>query len=274
MKFADANASANTNTNANARTNAKDLAHDRIWTLVFAVIGAIAGLFVVSYQVAMMSPAVVATLPPQSQLMLTGAIQVAVYAALSAFFGFKLARRTGLDVPFDRQLRTVAVALLTGLVSAFIIVTADKWVFMPLIPALQPPEGVQYTLSPGYLGMGVLYGGIIEELMMRLFLMSLVVFLLNKLVSVIRRTQQPDVPTWIYWLAIGIVALLFAAGHLPATAAMIGLSPMIVLRSFVLNGIAGFLFGLLFWKKGLTAAMIAHASTHLFNQLVLMPLLF
>jgi large-conductance mechanosensitive channel len=251
-----------------------NIVHDRIWTLIYAIIGAIAGIFVVSYQVAMMSPDVVATLPARYQLMLTGAIQVAVYAALSAFFGFKLARRTGLDVPFDRQLHTVAVALLTGLASAFIIVTADKWVFMPLIPVLQPPEGVQYTLSPVYLGMGVLYGGIIEELLMRLFLMSLVVYLLSKLASRIRREQPSTIPAWIYWMAIGIVALLFAAGHLPATAAMIGLSPMIVLRSFVLNGIAGFLFGLLFWKKGLTAAMIAHASTHLFNQLVLMPLLF
>jgi membrane protease YdiL (CAAX protease family) len=56
---------------------------------------------------------------------------------------------------------------------------------------------------------------------------------------------------------------LFAAGHLPAVAAQLDLTPAIVARTLVLNGVAGLLYGWLFWRRHLEAAMVAHACTHL-----------
>ena len=62
------------------------------------------------------------------------------------------------------------------------------------------------------------------------------------------------------WTAIVITALLFGAGHLPTTAAMLPLTPLVVARALLLNGIGGIVFGWLYWKRDLLAAMLAHFS--------------
>jgi membrane protease YdiL (CAAX protease family) len=65
------------------------------------------------------------------------------------------------------------------------------------------------------------------------------------------------------WLAIVVSALVFGAGHLPAAAALVGeLTDDIVLFVVGLNTAFGVLFGYLFWRYGLEAAMIAHGTAH------------
>ncbi|MBO5200429.1 MAG: CPBP family intramembrane metalloprotease [Clostridia bacterium] len=115
-----------------------------------------------------------------------------------------------------------------------------------------------------YLIASVLYGGVIEEVMLRLFWMSLVAFVLWKLFD--RKNERPS--TWVMTVANIIAALLFAAGHLPATATMIGLSPMIVFRCFLLNGVIGLMFGRLYRKYGLRYSMIAHGGCHIVSKLI------
>ncbi|MBW4601070.1 MAG: CPBP family intramembrane metalloprotease [Calothrix sp. FI2-JRJ7] len=57
-------------------------------------------------------------------------------------------------------------------------------------------------------------------------------------------------------------ALLFGALHLSLTAQIYkGLIPIIVLNIIILNTLAGTLFGWLYWKRGILAAMIAHFGT-------------
>ena len=63
-----------------------------------------------------------------------------------------------------------------------------------------------------------LYGGVMEELLMRLFLMSLLAFLGWKLFF--RREKQS--PTGVIIAANVLAALLFAAGHLPVTVGVFG----------------------------------------------------
>jgi membrane protease YdiL (CAAX protease family) len=63
------------------------------------------------------------------------------------------------------------------------------------------------------------------------------------------------------WLSIIIAAVLFGIGHLPATAQIVDLTGIVIVRAIVLNGIGGIIFGWLYWKKGLESAMIAHFST-------------
>lgn len=82
--------------------------------------------------------------------------------------------------------------------------------------------------------------------------MSLLVWLLTKIV---RKSQPND---GIIWTANIIAALLFGAGHLPLAAEVYkGLTPLIVLYVVFLNSIGGTLFGWLYWKHGILAAMIA-----------------
>ena len=65
-----------------------------------------------------------------------------------------------------------------------------------------------------------------------------------------------------------ICAILFAAGHLPATIMMIGATPMIIFRCFLLNGSLGLLFGYLYRKFGFRYAMIAHGGCHVVSKLI------
>ena len=70
-----------------------------------------------------------------------------------------------------------------------------------------------------------------------------------------------------FWIAIVVVAVVFGLGHLPATSAVTPLTPTVVSRALVLNGIAGIAFGYLYWRHGLEAAMIGHMSAHLVMQI-------
>ena len=56
--------------------------------------------------------------------------------------------------------------------------------------------------------------------------------------------------------------MLFGLGHLPALAQSVTLTPALVARTVLLNAVAGVLFGWLYWRRSLEAAMVAHASFH------------
>ncbi|MEZ4640827.1 MAG: CPBP family glutamic-type intramembrane protease [Caldilineaceae bacterium] len=160
-----------------------------------------------------------------------------------------------------------------ALIAALVIALSDRLFFAPYLPA----DLLTYEFSLSYFIGSVLYGGIIEEVLLRLFVMSLLVFIFVKLFE---RGESANataesvrtIPSWIYVTAIVTAALLFAAGHLPATAQMMGLSVPIVIRSFALNGLAGLGFGYLYWKHGLGSAIAAHMLTHVLMQLVILPI--
>ena len=60
-----------------------------------------------------------------------------------------------------------------------------------------------------------------------------------------------------------IAALLFAAGHLPATALTFGaLTPLLVFRCFLMNGAFGLVFGRLYRKYGIQYAVLSHILFH------------
>jgi membrane protease YdiL (CAAX protease family) len=60
------------------------------------------------------------------------------------------------------------------------------------------------------------------------------------------------------WAAIILAAILFGVGHLPFTASLTNVTPIIIARAVILNWIGGIIFGWLYWKKGLESAMISH----------------
>jgi membrane protease YdiL (CAAX protease family) len=151
-----------------------------------------------------------------------------------------------------------------------VIVASDAWVFDRYLPA-------QAAVEFHWLGLlsSVLYGGIVEEVWLRLGVMTLMVWGLG--LSLRRHFALDQLPAWVFWVAIGASALLFAAGHLPVTFALLcpasgDCTPLIV-RALLLNGIGGLGFGYLYWRHGLIAAMVAHMLTHICMQVVFGPLL-
>lgn len=118
----------------------------------------------------------------------------------------------------------------------------------------------------------VLYGGIIEEVLMRLFLMSLVVFVVWKLFF--RNKQKEEIPGGVFIAANILTALLFAAGHLPATIGVFGqITPIVLFRCFLLNGGLGMVFGYMYQKYGIQYAMLGHMGCHIVSKLIWLALI-
>ena len=142
------------------------------------------------------------------------------------------------------------------------MILPDILFFGKYVPMIMDSYSVKPTIP--YMLAAVLYGGVIEEVMLRLFMMSLIAFVLHKLFG--KKTETPA--TGILIAANVIAALLFAAGHLPATAMTMGITPMILFRCFLLNGGAGLFFGRLYRKYGIHYAMLGHGLAHVVSKLI------
>ena len=236
------------------------------FTLALLPIALVAGYFVTVYQLEMLDEAILA--PAIEQL---GSIWVLVaitmvqamgYAAVCGFFGCLLAGSMGLWRPirFEKAplLKTLGCSLVGG-----IIFSLDQWTFGRWIPQVGASYDAPITLN-NWLG-SVLYGGVVEEVMLRLFFMSLLAWLIWKMFF----RQEETVPVKVLVAANVAAALLFAAGHLPGTLVLFGeLTPMILLRCFLLNGSFGLLFGFLYRKFGIHYAMVSHAMFHVVSKLI------
>ncbi|HEY9662707.1 MAG TPA: CPBP family glutamic-type intramembrane protease [Allocoleopsis sp.] len=88
------------------------------------------------------------------------------------------------------------------------------------------------------------YGGITEELLLRLFLLPLLAWVLWKIA---RRGGKPPA-NWVYWGTIALSARLFSIAHLPAAASVWSLTPIVVIRTLALNSLMGIAFGFLYWQ--------------------------
>lgn len=240
-----------------------------LWfTLTLLPIAAAAGYLVIRYQLDMYDDATREMLLAQAgsmeNVLLVGTMQSVLYGAVCGFAGYILADKLGLMRPirFEKAplLRTLAVSVALGL-----LFSLDYWTFGNWLPG----TAVRDSAAAGLTGFGwssaILYGGVMEEIMMRLFLMSLLAWLCWKLFF--RRAERP--PAGVITAANVLAALLFAAGHLPLTVNIFGaLTPLILVRCFLLNGGFGLVFGQLYRKYGIQYAIVSHALLHIVSKTV------
>lgn len=237
-------------------------------TLVFfALAGVIGGFCVGLYLMDSYPPEIVAEIQAQGLtpflLGLVSAYQAAIYGLVLGALGILLARKVGLwkdETHFEKK--PLMAAFLIAIIGGVGIILPDLLYFGNHIPAVADSYLAKPTLV--FIIGSVIYGGVIEEVMLRLFLMSLFAFIFHKLFGKGREKPAP----WMLVTANILAALLFAAGHLPATALLMGLSPMVLVRCFLLNGTFGLLFGWLYRKYGLRYAMIAHAGCHIVSKTI------
>jgi len=183
--------------------------------------------------------------------------------------GLKLSPRVGLGVPLlssrlagEKQTlstRPAWLALLFGLAAGIGIILVDGYVFAPKVSVELQILGdtVRPPVWQGFLAS--FYGALVEEIMMRFFMMTVLVWIGGK----IRSTADGKPAKAVFWVAILISGLAFGIAHLPAAAALgINLSPLYIIRTLFLNAV-GILYGWLYWKRGLEFAMLAHFSTDL-----------
>jgi hypothetical protein len=205
-------------------------------------------------------------MPPRPVMMLASVVQTLVIVALAAAAGTALAPRVGLYAPFIEALAAgeplwpalqpqLLPSLIVGVAGALIFVTAYYWFFRRRLDGETVLRMEELRNGIGIWGR-VLYGGIVEEMLIRWGLMTLFVWL-----GVLLAGEPTPV---VMWTAIVVTGVLFGLGHAPSyLAAGCQKSPMFIAAMISLNVWASLIFGWLYWQYGLLAAMIGHMLFHL-----------
>jgi len=201
-------------------------------------------------------------------------IQCIILFSIAIFFGLFFSKKIHFSLPlleaifekrnYKKILNNIlGKSIILGVITAVIIYIVDILFTIQGagITTHQNPAPVWQKLIAAF------YGGITEEILMRLFLMTFFLWIGMK----IFKQKQPTVIG--IWVSIFLAAIIFGLGHLPITASVTKINALVISRAVVLNGIGGIIFGWLFWKKGLESAMIAHFTADIF-LLTLLPLLF
>ena len=235
--------------------------------LFFAVVGLVGGYTVGLYQLDSYPPEMKLELYAQglndTLLGLVTALQSAGYGLFLGAAGIWLGKKVGLWKD-ERHItkKPLLAALIISVIGGLALILPDLLFFGKYEQALLDVYAVKPTIP--YLLATVTYGAVIEEVMLRLFMMSLVAFVLHLLFE----RKRDGVSAAVLVAANVVSALLFAVGHLPANDMMFGLTPMIVIRCMLLNGVFGLAFGWLYRRFGLRYAMIAHGSCHVISKLI------
>lgn len=269
-----------------ARSGAKENRSGFSWrTLgVILAVAAPASLLIIPYSMALLGQGDGPEVPLWTLVVVT-LIQGLVFAGIAAGLGLWLGPKVGLGAPDLRGVlhgepgsgRRVlsALPLAAGLgVGCAVALLALQAALAPLLPdAVQRSfEAANSTPSPWEGFLASISAGINEEVWFRLGLMSLFVFVGAKLLG---QGERPA--SGVVWTAMVLVALLFGAIHLPQAAAIGGSLPASVVAFVLLgNGLAAVVFGWLYWKRGLIAAMVAHFSANVVLKVIVvaaMPVL-
>lgn len=232
--------------------------------------GIIGGVAVLPYAFTLQHDIIEKAGQPLAILILASIAQTGVLLAIAIYFGLKLSQRLQLPILtwFDPNTSIkeklpgfILLTVSTGILTAILITIGDK-IFGQYVPEL---TGVNSQIAIWKTLLAAFYGGIVEEILMRLFVVSLLAWLIAKIFRVTEAIKN----SWLMWTAIILASVLFGIGHLPITSSITEITPIVVFRAIALNGIGGLVFGWLYWKKGLEYAMVAHFTADVFLFFVL-----
>ena len=230
------------------------------WKLYFilTVVCTITSLMVFPYSMALTSSEVILT----PVILLLSTAQNLLLFAFVTFIGLLLSRKVGLGLPIlegalkgenkTSELKAILLPSIGLGALAGVLIILLSIPFNRVIPEFVNAEVASPAAWKGFLAS--FYGGIAEEVLLRLFLVSLFVWL----TFLVKKAKDGGPTAFGVWLSIILSAVVFGIGHLPATAQIAELTGIVILRAIVLNGVGGVIFGWLYWKKGLESAIIAH----------------
>jgi CAAX amino terminal protease family. len=245
------------------------------WKLfIILLIASIFGIVAVLPYTLTLEGSILQNLPVPLYVLLTGQIiQNTILFAVAIFIGLLLAKKVGLGLPImegwleGREVKTYLKSILgisvgLGILAGILIIGLDYLFSFAGVTINVTQASINPPAWQGFLAS--FYGGINEEILLRLFLMTLLVWIFFK----IKKTEDGKPTKAGIWLAIVLAAIIFGIGHLPAVMTITTLSPMVVVRTLVLNGVGGIIFGWLYWKKGLESAMISHFSADIILHVI------
>ncbi|WP_340818186.1 CPBP family glutamic-type intramembrane protease [Methanolobus sp. WCC4] len=196
-------------------------------------------------------------------LLATQFIRSTVILMIAIFTGLYLGKKVGLETPILSSLSEkkefpsettsiVKLSILMGLFLSIVLFVLDYFVFSmftePLITFLTTPPLWQRLLYS-------IYAGIVEEIVLRFLLVTLLVWISWK----IRKTADGQPTKTGVLISIVLISLIYAIGYLVSYSPLL-MDQILALRFVVLNGIAGMVMGWLYWKKGLEASLLANLT--------------
>jgi membrane protease YdiL (CAAX protease family) len=209
--------------------------------------------------------------------------QSVVLLGVAVFAGLWASRQLDLRTPLfsalfstgrvpERTLQTLLLAFGLGIATALVIAIVDRFVFHNFASVSQFVARAQTGAIHPARWQGFLasfYGALDEEILMRLGLLSLLALAFRTIDRLLGADAGVVLPSGVFWVANIVTAVLFGLGHLPATAAIAPLTGALVVRSVVLNGAAGLVFGWLYRRFGLEWAMASHFGADLVLHVVI-----
>lgn len=239
-----------------------------LFSLGILPIAVAAAIFTCLYQFEMYSAEImkqaIAQMGSMEMLVIVSVIQTAIYAVVCSFFGYILADKTRLWKPLKFEKSKLGHSMLLSM-GLGILFSLDYWTFGNAVSGIKEATAAGMTFNG--IAASILYGGIIEEIMLRLFFFSLIAFIIWKLFF--RKYDKEHIPACVFIAANIIAAFFFAAGHLPATITIFGkLTPLLLFRCFLLNGGFGLVFGWFYRRYGLIYAMTGHTTVHVVSKII------
>lgn len=224
---------------------------------MWAVLSAIGVLFAMPFLLTLINDLPTQNRPPLPILILVSVLQTGVIAFVLAWLGTAAGRKMGVGSPlFEAWItkrivpirKTFVGAALWGALGGALVIALDA-VFASHMPAplrtIPQPTPLQGLLA------GV-YGGISEEVMMRLGATTLAAWAMGKLIGFDKRRS--------FILGFGVVfgAIVFGVGHLPLASTLWPLNAVVVARILLLNAVVGLLAGVTYVRRGLEHAVVLH----------------
>jgi hypothetical protein len=243
------------------------------WLLVVAILASLVGIpytrSIITQRARVEQPA--------SEILSELAENVLVESLISSFFiiiGIRLRRSLGLGVnllnewpPVDDAARcqvrnTIALAIALGVALGITLAVIDYFL-EPMMPKPRRP----LVAPPAWTGLLASFGaGIQEEIWMRLGMITIFVWLGSRIV----RRMPPA--SGVVWTSNVLAALVFGSLHIPQAAVFLGPTRLVISYTLLGNAVPGVVFGWLYWRRGLVAAMVCHCAADVILKAVL-PLL-
>lgn len=200
-------------------------------------------------------------------------VQAGVFVLVTCALGVVLTRSVPFGIPYLEALverrplpkgfpRLAGVSIAVGAGLGALVVLIDTMVFStPISESI----GSVLAIPTWQRFLAAFYGGINEELLMRFFAMTLIAWIIAR----VARRPRGQVTSGIAWASIVVTALLFSVGQLYLTFNPADITLSDYFHAICLNGIAGAVLGILYWRRGLESAMVAHFTSSLMMFVVI-----
>lgn len=239
---------------------------------VWAILSILGVLFAMPFLLAMLEGLNAPNRPPLPVMTLALVLQTGILSFFLAWGGTAAGRKLDVGCPFieawlakrtaSRE-KSFGVAALLGALGGLVIIGLDT----AFAPFMTPPLRSVPQPTPLQGLLASVYGGISEEVLMRLGATTMFAWLVGKFVG-----REGRGRTLSLTLGVFFGALLFGVAHLPVGFTIWPPSGIVVARILVLNAVVGLLAGMVYVRRGLEHAVVLHWAADIMLY-VLRPIL-